>query len=183
MSADALLLASASPRRRELLERVGYAIEVVPADVDETPRPGEAPAAYVVRVARAKALGIARPAGRLVIAADTTVMIDGEILGKAADADEAVAMLRRLIGRTHEVMTAYALASDAGVAVGSCVTEVDFVAGEAAADFTCPRATDRLQHFDLQRRLSAHAVRSCDGPVIALRLEVRHAGFEDAHTT
>jgi septum formation protein len=103
-----LILASASPRRRELLERVGVAIEVMPADVDETPHPGESPRAYVARIADAKVRAVARP-GRWVLAADTTVTIDGHILGKAATGDEAAAMLRQLSGRVHEVVTAFAI--------------------------------------------------------------------------
>ena len=112
MASATLILASASPRRRELLERVGLALEVRPADVDETPLPGEPPRAYVARVARAKAQAIARP-GTWVLAADTTVTIDGAILGKAADGAEAAAMLRRLSGRVHEVITAFTLLGDA----------------------------------------------------------------------
>lgn len=112
MPSAPLILASASPRRRELLERVGLALEVRPADVDETPLPGEAPRAYVARVARAKAQAIARP-GAWVLAADTTVTIDGAILGKAADGAEAAAMLRRLSGRVHEVITAFTLIGEA----------------------------------------------------------------------
>ena len=103
-----LVLASASPRRRELLERVGLALEVRPADVDEAPLPGEAPRAYVARVARDKAHAAARP-GAWVLAADTTVTIDGAILAKAGDAAEAAAMLRRLAGRVHQVITAFTL--------------------------------------------------------------------------
>jgi septum formation protein len=112
LASATLILASASPRRRELLERVGLALEVCPADVDETPLPGEPPRAYVARVARAKAQAIARP-GAWVLAADTTVTIDGAILGKAADGAEAAAMLRRLSGRVHEVITAFTLLGDA----------------------------------------------------------------------
>ncbi len=109
-----LVLASASPRRRELLERVGFVLDVRPPDIDETERPGEAPAAYVARVARGKADAVARlpgacPPGAWVIAADTTVTIDGAILGKAATDDEAAAMLRRLSGRVHQVMTAFTI--------------------------------------------------------------------------
>jgi septum formation protein len=107
-----LILASASPRRRELLERIGLAIEILPADIDETPRDGESPSGYVARIARAKALAVARPAGRWVLAADTTVTIDGAILGKAETADEAAAMLRRLSGRTHQVLTGFVLVGE-----------------------------------------------------------------------
>ena len=104
-----LLLASASPRRRELLERVGVPLEVHPADVDEEPQPGEVPGAYVVRIARAKALAVPRRPGQWVLAADTTVTIEGEILGKAATPDEAAAMLRKLSGRVHQVVTAFSV--------------------------------------------------------------------------
>jgi septum formation protein len=104
-----LILASASPRRREMLERVGFALDVRPPDIDEAERPGEAPAAYVARIARAKASTIAPEPGDWVLAADTTVTIDGAILGKAATPEEAAAMLRRLSGRVHQVMTAFAI--------------------------------------------------------------------------
>jgi septum formation protein len=107
-----LLLASASPRRREMLERVGLALEIRPADVDETPLAGEAPEVYVARVARSKATAIARAPGRWVLAADTTVTIDGAILGKAESPEEAAAMLRQLSGRTHRVLTAFVLIGD-----------------------------------------------------------------------
>ncbi|HET9210525.1 MAG TPA: Maf family protein [Thermoanaerobaculia bacterium] len=103
-----LVLASASPRRRELLGGLGLRFEVRSADVDETPHPGEEPEAYVVRLAREKAAAVARP-GELVLAADTTVVVDGEILGKPVDADDARRMLRQLAGREHEVLTGIAL--------------------------------------------------------------------------
>jgi septum formation protein len=126
-----LILASASPRRRELLERVGIAIEVIPADVDETPRAGEAPRAYVARIADAKVRAGAR-SGRWVLAADTTVTIDGEILGKAATGDDAAAMLRQLSGRVHEVITAFALEGHRPQR-GVVATEVEFSTIDDAA--------------------------------------------------
>lgn len=107
-----LLLASASPRRRELLERVGVPLEVRSADIDEAELPGETPAAYVARIARAKAQAVARRGGQWALAADTTVTIDGAILAKAADDREAAAMLRRLSGRVHQVLTAFVLAGE-----------------------------------------------------------------------
>jgi septum formation protein len=107
-----LVLASASPRRREMLERIGLAIEVSPADIDERAHDGEPPADYVARIARAKAAAVVRPRERWVLAADTTVTIDGAILGKAETADEAAAMLRRLSGRTHQVLTAFVLVGE-----------------------------------------------------------------------
>jgi septum formation protein len=108
-----LLLASASPRRRELLERVGVPLEVRPADVDEAPRAGEDPAGYVARVAHDKAIAVKRRPGQWVLAADTTVTIDGLILAKAATAGEATEMLRALAGRVHQVITAFTIVGDA----------------------------------------------------------------------
>jgi septum formation protein len=98
-----LTLASASPRRRELLAALGFALEVRPARADETPHPGEAAGPYARRVAREKARAVD---GAVVVAADTTVVVDGEILGKPRDAADAARMLRRLSGRAHQVMTA-----------------------------------------------------------------------------
>ena len=103
-----LILASASPRRRELLARAGYAFDVDPVGIDETPHAGEPAARYVERLAREKALACAaRHPGRIVIGADTTVVIDDEMLGKPADAAEAASMIRRLGGRSHLVMTGW----------------------------------------------------------------------------
>lgn len=110
-SAD-LILASASPRRRELLAQIGIAFRVVVADVDETVRHGEKPADYVVRLARAKALEVLRreKPGLPVLGSDTSVVLGTDILGKPADRDEARAMLKRLSGNTHEVYSAVAVA-------------------------------------------------------------------------
>ncbi len=109
-----VILASASPRRRELLERIGLRLRVEAADIDESPRPGEGAADYVRRMATSKAeAALGSPGTRAaaldipLLAADTTVIVSGEILGKPADAAEARAMLTRLAGRRHEVTTAY----------------------------------------------------------------------------
>ncbi|HEY1958691.1 MAG TPA: Maf family protein [Polyangiaceae bacterium] len=111
-----LLLASASPRRRELLELARIPFEVVRAPVDESPSPGEQALAYAPRVARAKlaAANAALPSemrarAAIVLAADTTVILDGRIFGKPESDDDARTMLRALAGRVHEVMTAFAL--------------------------------------------------------------------------
>lgn len=106
-----LILASASPRRSDLLRQLGVRFEIIPADVDESTRAGESPGAYVTRLARAKALAVWRlENGRLpVLGSDTAVVLDGAILGKPADRDEAVDMLGRLSGRTHEVYSGVAL--------------------------------------------------------------------------
>lgn len=103
----ALVLASGSPRRQELLAGLGLRFSVRPADVDETPHPGEAAATLVARLAGAKAAAVGHP-GELVLAADTVVTCEGLVLGKPADADEAGAMLRRLSGRDHVVTTGVA---------------------------------------------------------------------------
>jgi septum formation protein len=126
-----LLLASASPRRRELLERVGVELEVRTPDVDESAREGEAAAAYVTRIAHAKALAVPRRPGQWVLAADTTVTVDGAILGKAESPEEAAAMLSALSGKTHQVLTAYVVAGDR-TADGLVSTDVEFVDIDAA---------------------------------------------------
>jgi septum formation protein len=106
-----LVLASASPRRRALLEAAGVAVDVDPVDVDEARLDGESPAQYVERLAREKAAaGARRHPDALVLGADTTVTLDGAVLGKPVDAAEAAGMLRRLSGRTHEVLTGIAIA-------------------------------------------------------------------------
>jgi septum formation protein len=109
-----LLLASASPRRRELLERVGVPLEVRAADIDETPLPDEDPQTYVARIARDKAAAVARQPGQWSLAADTTVTIDGKILGKAESPAEATQMLQLLSGREHYVATAFCVRGDSG---------------------------------------------------------------------
>ncbi len=98
-----LVLASQSPRRRELLEQLGIALEVRPAHVAETVLPGEAARDYVVRVAREKARAVP---GDVVLAADTAVVLEGEVLGKPDDAADARRMLRALSGTEHAVLTA-----------------------------------------------------------------------------
>jgi septum formation protein len=106
-----LILASASPRRRGLLLAAGIACEVDAVDVDERRAHGEGPDAYVRRVARLKAeAGAARHPGRIVLAADTVVVLGAEVLGKPTDDEDAARMLARLSGRSHEVLTAVALA-------------------------------------------------------------------------
>lgn len=104
-----VVLASASPRRRDLLARLGIVPDIRPAHVDETPHPGEAPQALVQRLAHAKAAAVDAPDDALVVAADTEVVLDGRVLGKPADDAQAVAMLTALSGRTHDVLTGVAV--------------------------------------------------------------------------
>ena len=108
-----LTLASGSPRRRQLLESAGFDFSIATPDVDETPLADEAPEIYVRRLAETKSTAV-EVAG-LVLGADTTVAIDGAILGKPVDANEAGAMLRRLSGRVHEVLTGWAIAKDGAI--------------------------------------------------------------------
>ena len=109
-NAPDLILASASPRRRELLERLGLVLRIEPVDVDETPAPDENARAYAERLAAEKgdaALARLGLQSAPILTADTVVVLGDDILGKPANQDEAAAMLRRLAGRRHEVMTAY----------------------------------------------------------------------------
>lgn len=125
--AGQIILASRSPRRAELLTAAGIAFEVLAADIDETPHRDEAPAAYVERLAIAKARAVfaLRPESR-VLAADTTVTIDGEILGKPENMADAERMLRLLSGRVHQVHTGVALLSRLGVRSAVDTTRVWF---------------------------------------------------------
>ncbi|MGY1457420.1 MULTISPECIES: Maf family protein [unclassified Luteimonas] len=127
-----LHLASKSPRRRELLARLGLDFGVLEVDVPEQRAPGEAPEDYVARVAREKAgaglLHVVAVPGAVVLGSDTEVVLDNEVFGKPADAAEAEAMLRRLSGRTHRVLTSVSLVS-AGREVRALVaSEVAFAA-------------------------------------------------------
>jgi septum formation protein len=123
VSAPVLVLASGSPRRRQLLEMLGLGVEVRPPHIPEIRAPGEDPRSYVERLARDKAASVA---GDLVLGADTTVVVDGEVLEKPADADDALRMLRRLQGRTHHVLTAIALKTPRGMLAATDVTAVVF---------------------------------------------------------
>jgi septum formation protein len=110
MSRKRIVLASASPRRSELLESAGVIFSVVPADIPEEPLPGESPTAHVLRLAEEKALAVAGSSeGDLFIGADTVVVCDDEIMGKPVDAADARRMLTALSGRSHEVITGYAV--------------------------------------------------------------------------
>ncbi len=110
MTPDRIVLASSSPRRRQLLAAAGFDFDVEPADIDESLRRGEDAATYVQRLAREKAQAVAaRISDRPILGADTVVALDGDTLGKPANGDEARHMLRRLSGRAHSVLTGVAL--------------------------------------------------------------------------
>ncbi|HUA24286.1 MAG TPA: Maf family protein [Steroidobacteraceae bacterium] len=122
-----ICLASMSPRRRELLAQIGVPHTVVAAHVDESLLPGEAPTDYVARLARLKATKIRQQGETLpVLAADTTVVLEGVVYGKPDSRADAIAMLQSLGGRTHQVLTAVALATGQGVALRVNCSSVRF---------------------------------------------------------
>jgi septum formation protein len=155
MNPETIVLASASPRRRELLLAAGFAVEVRPAAVDETPLPGEPPAACVARLARAKAWAVAAQPGEIVLGADTTVVVDDVMLAKPADDAEAAALLRRLSGRGHQVLTGVCLRRGARQAEAVEATEVWFdPLGEAdiAAYVASGEPRDKAGAYAIQGR-------------------------------
>ena len=133
MTATPLVLASASPRRKQLLEMLGIPVIVRPSHIPEVHDPSEDPAAYVERLARGKAEAVAAELGdpaAMVLGADTTVALEHHLLEKPADADDAVRMLRTLQGRTHEVLTAVALVAGGRTRHAVDVTRVTFRAAD-----------------------------------------------------
>jgi septum formation protein len=137
-SALPLVLASASPRRRELLARAGVGFEVVPAEIEELAIPGEAPADLAARLAREKALAVARRLGstpaRLVLGADTIVVLGEAVLGKPVDAADAERLLGLLAGRRHRVLTAVALVASDRLVARALVVESRVAMRAASAD-------------------------------------------------
>lgn len=163
-----LQLASASPRRRALLEQIGVAHEAVPASVDERARPGESPRDYVERLALAKARAVPQEPGRAalpVLAADTTVVLEGDLLGKPLDRAEALAMLTRLSGRPHQVLTAVALIAQGLEWVRTSVSSVRFreiAAAEREAYWATGEPRDKAGAYAIQG-LGAVFVASLEG--------------------
>ena len=157
-SASALILASSSPRRRALLEALGLDVRVFPADIDERQWPDETPIDHVQRLALSKANAVwHRPdlqAPQLpVLAADTIVVIDGVVLGKPTDRADALAMLARLSGRAHRVLTALCIVSASGVDSVLSTTEVHFRAiseSEAEAYWDTGEPRDKAGAYGIQ---------------------------------
>jgi septum formation protein len=148
-----LVLASASPRRQALLAQLGISFLVDPADVDESPQPRESPRTYVTRLAQQKADSVSlRHPRSIVLGADTTVTLDGDLLGKPKDVADAERMLSRLVGRTHLVLTAVATAGSHR-AVRVVQTEVTFarLPREALAFYAaCGEPLDKAGAYALQ---------------------------------
>lgn len=124
----ALILASASPRRLALLQQIGIAVQVAPVAIDETPKPSESALDYVQRMAQEKAVAAwsQHNGASALLAADTIGDLDGDILIKPTDRDDAETMLQRMSGRAHTIMTAVALINDAGLSSLVCSTKVFF---------------------------------------------------------
>jgi septum formation protein len=182
----AFILASGSPRRRELLGQLGLLFDIEAADVDESVRPGERPAAYVERLAREKAGAVqARRPEAVVLAADTSVVVDDEILGKPGpDAALGAAMLRRLSGRTHQVMTGVAVA---GAGVRALVVTSDVVfrplsEAEIAWYVSTGEGADKAGGYGSQARAGAfiREIRGSATSVIGLPLAEAVALLEQA---
>ena len=169
-----LVLASASPRRRELLAQVGYRFEVHPAHIPEDPLPGEDPIVYVTRLAREKAEAVYRQLSSVntvpenlrplprpdvqplaVLGADTTVTLDNALLGKSEDAADAARILRLLSGRTHRVITGVALVTAKGSEVAAEATAVRFLTlsdEEIAAYVATGEPMDKAGAYAIQGR-------------------------------
>ncbi|NKI35746.1 septum formation inhibitor Maf [Wenzhouxiangella sp. XN79A] len=188
-SSPTLVLASGSPRRRELLAVLIERFEVRPADIDESVRDGESPSHYVQRMAREKAAALDLAAWT--IGADTSVVLDGSILGKPSDAEDAVRMLRALAGRTHHVHSAVALrAPDGRIDVRESVTAVEFAAldeGWMARYVASGDPLDKAGAYGIQGAPAAW-IRTIDGshsgvvglPLFETAELLRAAGFDPA---
>ena len=172
-----LVLASGSPRRQELLQRIGLEFEVRPADIDETRLPDEAPASYVERVARAKAEAVAGE-GLIVVGADTAVAHDGRIMGKPGHPEEARTMLRTLQGDVHDVFTGLAVASwDGGPRVRSTVdvAEVELLPmteEEIARYVASGEPLDKAGSYALQGRGGVFVSRLIGSPFTVVGLPI-----------
>jgi len=187
-----LILASASPRRAELLRQIGVEFHISPVDLDERVEPGEAPEAYVRRLALAKARAVRQNPGSetsLVLGSDTSVVLDGVILGKPRDEADFNVMLSALSGRRHQVWTGVALVRDSGdELVTAVVTEVSFRAierTELAAYWRTGEPCDKAGGYGIQGK-GAVFVERIEGsysavmglPLFETADLLRQAGFE-----
>ena len=162
MPAAVLVLASASPRRAELLRAAGIPFQAVASDIDESQHPDEDADAYVRRLAEAKAARVASAhPGRAVLGADTTVVLDGEVLGKPYDAPDAASMLRRLSGRSHLVLTGVCLIDPAGHTDTSvAATTVEF------RPLTADEIADYVASGEPMDKAGAYAIQGGAGPFV-----------------
>lgn len=174
-----LILASSSPRRQALLEGLGVTFGVVAPEVDELRYPDEEPYDYVERIARNKAEAVSIP-GAVVVAADTSVVVDGQILGKPAHPEEARAMLRRLSDQTHEVLTGVAVTVDDGTAetvaeVASALVRFLPMTEEEIADYVASgEPMDKAGAYALNGRAALYieSIQGSPSGVIGLPLHI-----------
>jgi len=194
ISGTTVYLASASPRRQELLRQIGIGFEVWPSNLDETPGSGETARDYVQRVAADKARHVAGQIGerglpwRPVLGADTEVVVDDEILGKPRDPAHAAQMLARLAGRTHTVLSALCLITSGGEHRALSVNHVTFAplsAPDIERYVACGEALDKAGGYAIQGRAAGFIARlegSYSGvmglPLFELCETLRHAGIE-----
>ena len=189
-----LVLASASPRRRELLTQAGFSFEILPAHIPEDPLPDEDPIAYVTRLAREKAQAVLAqllsdaPALTqwTVVGADTTVTLDNHILGKPEDAADAARMLRLLSGRTHRVITGVAVVTENRIEVAAEVTAVRFLTlseEEIDAYIATGEPTDKAGAYAIQGYAARWIPRieGCYFNVVGLPLALVCALLEAVH--
>lgn len=190
-----LILASGSPRRAELLRNIGLRFESRAADVDESIHPGEAPDAYVLRLARNKAEAVRAAMGEVpdtvVLGADTAVVLDDRVLGKPLDRADGIAMLQSLSGRAHRVMTGVAVSDASGTRSECVVTEVRFrhiEAWEADAYWRTEEGADKAGGYGIQGIGGIFAVSVCGSysAVVGLPLAeterlLRASGVETWH--
>ncbi len=182
-----LVLASASPRRADLLSTAGIPFTVAAGDIDERERPGEEPLAYVQRLAREKALRVeADHAGAFVLAADTTVVVDGAMLGKPHDAADAARMLRLLAGRRHDVMTGVCLrgprAFERTGVVTTAVVFAPMTAAEIASYVATGEPMDKAGAYAVQA-LASRFIQRIEGSypnVVGLPVELVYAWCGEA---
>jgi len=159
-----LILASASPRRHELLQQLGVEFEIIAADIDEEPTAGEQPGEYVLRMAREKALEVLHreKRGLPVLGSDTAVILDGAILGKPVDRTDAIRMLEMLSGRTHEVFSAVVVASG-----GNEVLEMLNITRVTFADLDTAWIEDYCDTGDPMDKAGAYGVQNKAGEKIS----------------
>lgn len=171
-----VILASGSPRRRKILEALGWAFEVDVPDICETMFPGERAEDAVVRLAMEKALAVsARHSGKIVIAADTVVRLQGEVLGKPAGRREAFGILARLSGKVHEVLTGVAVIRKDAKAAGHELTLVEFrslAEGAINAYLDCNDSYDKAGAYGIQEQgaLLVQGIKGCYFNVVGLPL-------------
>jgi septum formation protein len=180
-----IILASASPRRKELLQQAGFTFTVVASGVPEVRSPGEAPIAFATRLAREKAQDVASrsPAAAIVIGADTVVVCNEEVLGKPVDAEDAKRMLRLLAGRTHQVITGVCVLSGDVVELAAEVTMVQMltVSAQEIDDYVASgEPTDKAGAYAIQGRAARWIprIQGCYFNVVGLPLALVTAMIE-----